>query len=81
MFLRAQRLHTQILLFSKPREQSKTDMLSAIAYRSLAQAKAAHADIKVLAAGDSDAQQKAIQMLKVLKEYTFRPGMIFTFSR
>ena len=42
-------------------------MLAAIAYRSLAQAKAAHADIKVLAAGDSDAQKKAIQMLKVLK--------------
>ena len=39
-------------------------MLSAIAYRSLAQAKAAHADIKVLAAGDSDDQQKAIQMMK-----------------
>ena len=39
-------------------------MLSAIAYRSLAHAKAAHADIKVLAGGDSDAQKKAIQMLK-----------------
>ena len=45
-------------------------MLSAIAYRSLAQAKADHADIKVLAAGDPDAQQKAIQMLKVLKFLT-----------
>ena len=55
--------HTDSFL-SKLREQPKTDMLSAIAYRSLAQAKAAHADIKVLAAGDSDAQQKAIQMLK-----------------
>ena len=39
-------------------------MLSGIAYRSLAHAKAAHADVKVLAAGDSDAQLKAIQMLK-----------------
>ena len=39
-------------------------MLSAIAHRSLTQAKADHADVKVLAAGDSDAQQKAIQMLK-----------------
>ena len=47
----------------KLREQPK-QMLSAIAYRSLAKAKADHADIKVLAAGDSDAQLKAIQMLK-----------------
>ena len=39
-------------------------MLSAIAYRALAQAQADHADIKVLAAGDSVAQQKAIQMLQ-----------------
>ena len=39
-------------------------MLSAIAYRSLAQAKADHADIKVFAAGDSGLQQEAIQMLK-----------------
>ena len=39
-------------------------MLSAIAYRSLAQAKADHADVKVLAAGDLDAQKKAIQMMK-----------------
>ena len=39
-------------------------MLSGIAYRSLAHAKAAHADVKVLAAGDSDAQQKAIRIMK-----------------
>ena len=39
-------------------------MSSAIAYRSLAQAKADHADIKVSATGDSDAQQEAIQLLK-----------------
>ena len=55
--------HTDFLSF-QIHKQSTTDMLSGIAYRSLAHAKAAHADVKVLAAGDSDAQLKAIQMLK-----------------
>ena len=39
-------------------------MLSAIAYRSLTQAKAAHADIKMLAAGTMEDQQKAVQLMK-----------------
>ena len=39
-------------------------MMSAVAYRSLTQVKADHADVKVLAAGDLDAQKKAIQMMK-----------------
>ena len=47
-----------------PFDKEPKAMLSAISYRSLSQAKAARADIKVLAAGSEEDQKKAVQMMK-----------------